>query len=152
MPPWSAGQYLKFSEERTRTCRDLAARILVAPVRRVIDLGCGPGNSTEVLAGIWPEAEITGLDNSAEMIEDARRNHPNWHWIAADVSTWASKSTDQFDVICSNAALQWVEEHDVIYPRLLSRVAAGGALAVQLPNNFDGPGNRFMRDVAASPV
>ncbi len=106
MPTWNAGQYLKFSEERTRAGRDLAARISVAPVRRVIDLGCGPGNSTEVLAGLWPEAEITGLDNSADMIEDARRKHPDWQWIAADVSTWASNSTDQFDVICANAALQ----------------------------------------------
>jgi trans-aconitate 2-methyltransferase len=152
MPTWSAGQDLKFSEERTRACRDLATRILVEPVRRVIDLGCGPGNSTEVLASLWPEAEITGLDNSPEMIEDARRKHPDWLWIAGDVSTWASNSTEQFDIICSNAALQWVPDHDVVYPRLLSRVAPGGALAVQVPNNFDGPGNRFMREVAASPA
>jgi trans-aconitate 2-methyltransferase len=150
MPTWSASQYLKFSEERTRPCRDLAARVSVTPVHRIIDLGCGPGNSTEVLAGLWPEAEITGLDNSAEMIEDARRSHPAWRWIASDIASWAENGEEQFDVVFSNAAPQWVGDHDSIYPRLLSRVAPGGAFAMQIPGNFDGPAYRLMRETAAS--
>jgi trans-aconitate 2-methyltransferase len=152
MPTWSPGQYLKFSEERTRPCHDLAARISVSPVRRVIDLGCGPGNSTQVLAGLWPDAELTGLDNSTHMIDDARWSHPGWRWIAADIVDWAFSDREPFDVVFANAALHWVPNHDIVYPRLLERVAPGGALAVQVPNNMDGPGNRFMREVAASPA
>jgi len=90
MPTWNAAQYLKFAEERTRPCKDLAAAINIAAVRRVIDLGCGPGNSTLVLAERWPDAEIVGLDNSSSMIEVARNEQPQRTWILADISEWAS--------------------------------------------------------------
>jgi len=151
MPTWSADQYLKFSEERTRPCRDLAARIQVSPVRRAIDLGCGPGNSTEVLASLWPDAELTGLDNSANMIDDARRTQPLRTWIACDITAWAADNAQQYDVVFSNAAMQWVPDHPTIYPRLLDHVAPGGAFAMQVPGNWDGPAHRLMREVAASP-
>src|ERR1035438_6619398 len=85
MSGWNPNQYLKFAAERTQPCRDLAARIEVATPRRVIDLGCGPGNSTAVLTDRWPDAEFTGLDSSAEMIERARREYPRQHWIAGDI-------------------------------------------------------------------
>lgn len=151
MPTWSAGQYLKFSEERTRPCHDLAARISVSPVRRAIDLGCGPGNSTEVLAGMWLDAELTGLDNSSNMIEDARRRHPDWRWIAADIVDWAVGNREQFDVVFTNAALQWVPNHDIVYPRLLERVAPGGALAIQVPGHMNDAAHRIMRELAEAP-
>jgi len=151
MPDWSPNQYLKFSAERTQPCRDLAARISVANVRRVMDLGCGPGNSTAVLAERWPAAEITGLDSSSEMIARARREYPAHRWISRDICDWAGASGDQFDVVFSNAALQWVEDHAAIYPQLLAHVASGGALAIQIPGNFDALPHRLMRDVAASP-
>jgi len=151
MSGWNPNQYLKFAEERTQPCRDLAARIAVTNVRRVIDLGCGPGNSTAVLHDRWPDAEFTGLDSSTEMIERARREHPSQHWIAGGISEWAAGSDGRFDVVFSNAALQWVDDHASLYPRLLARVAPGGALAIQIPGNIDALPHRLMREVAATP-
>jgi trans-aconitate 2-methyltransferase len=151
MSGWDPSQYLKFAAERTQPCRDLAARISVTNVRRAIDLGCGPGNSTAVLRDRWPDAEFTGLDSSAEMMERARREYPDQHWIAGDISEWAAGGDGQFDVVFSNAALQWVDGHANVYPRLLSRVAPGGALAIQIPGNIDALPHRLMRELAASP-
>jgi trans-aconitate 2-methyltransferase len=146
MPTWNPTQYLKFSEERTRPCRDLVARIALPPRARIIDLGCGPGNSTEVLAERWPDADFTGLDSSPDMIAKASATHPEWHWIAADIAQWASDSTgDRYDLAFSNAALQWVPDHGSVFPRLLARACM---FAVQVPGNWDGPAHRTMREVA----
>lgn len=155
MSGWNPNQYLKFAEERTRPCRDLAAHIDVAKVQRAIDLGCGPGNSTAVLRDRWPDAEFTGLDSSAEMIARARhewREGPRQRWIAGDISAWAAAGDGPYDVVFSNAAMQWVEDHEHVYPRLLARVASGGALAIQIPGNLDALPHRLMREVAASPA
>jgi len=149
MPTWSATQYLKFGDERTRPSRDLAARIEVAKVRRVIDLGCGPGNSTEILAERWPDADITGLDNSPRMIEAARLAYPGWRWVERDIGQWASEGGPGFDVVFSNAALQWVPDHAVLLPQLMAMVAPGGALAFQMPAQ-DSLAHRLMRTMAAS--
>ena len=148
MPSWKADQYLKFAAERTQPCRDLAARVAIANPRRVIDLGCGPGNSTEVLAERLPLAKVTGLDSSAEMIAKARAAHPQWHWQAGAIEEWAD-GVDGYDVVFSNAALQWVPDHHRVFPRLMARVTAGGALAVQMPGNFDAEAHRSMREVAS---
>lgn len=150
MPTWNADQYLRFAEERTQPCRNLAARIAVASPRRVIDLGCGPGNSTEVLAKRWPDAELTGLDSSAEMIDAARRAHPRSRWLVGDIATWTAGDDGPFDVVFSNAAMQWVGDHAAAYPRLLQQAAPGGALAVQVPGNYDGLAHRLMRELATS--
>ena len=148
MPAWSAAQYLKFGDERTRPSRDLVARIEVAQPARVIDLGCGPGNSTEVLAERWPAAEITGLDNSRRMIEAARAAHPERRWLEADVAAWAAEEGGAtFDVVFSNAALQWLPDHASLLPRLMRRVAPGGALAFQMPAH-DAPAHCLMRSLA----
>jgi trans-aconitate 2-methyltransferase len=148
MPTWNAAQYLKFGGERTRPSRDLAARIEVAQPARVIDLGCGPGNSTEVLAQRWPGAAITGLDNSAKMIEAAWAAHPQYRFVAADIAQWAAaEGGETFDVVFSNAALQWVPDHASLLPRLMARVAPGGALAFQMPGH-DSPAHRLMRSLA----
>jgi trans-aconitate 2-methyltransferase len=144
MPTWNPQQYLKFAEERTRPCRDLAARIELPPSARVIDLGCGPGNSTEVLAERWPDAELTGLDSSAEMIAKAREAHPDWHWIAGDIPAWAAEAGEEYDLAFSNAALQWVPDHAAVFPRLAARAKM---LAVQVPGNWDGPAHQTMREV-----
>jgi trans-aconitate 2-methyltransferase len=148
MPSWKADQYLKFAAERTQPCRDLAARVAIANPRRVIDLGCGPGNSTEVLAERWPLAKVTGLDSSAEMIAKARAAHPQWHWQAGAIEEWAD-GVDGYDVVFSNAAIQWVPDHHHLFPRLMARVTAGGALAVQMPGNCDAEAHRSMREVAS---
>jgi trans-aconitate 2-methyltransferase len=150
MPTWNPAQYLKFAEQRTRPCRDLAARVDVAGPRRVIDLGCGPGNSAEVIAQKWPEAKITGFDSSASMIESARATHPEWEWRTGDIAAWAAADGERFDVVFSNAAMQWLGDHDELFPRLLDHVEPGGALAVQAPGNYDGPSNLLMRNLAAS--
>ena len=152
MPTWNADQYLKFADERTQPCRDLVARIRVVNVRSVIDLGCGPGNSTAVLAERWPDAGITGLDSSASMIDVARREQPAHRWIARDISEWAANETERFDIVFSNAALHWLPDHATLYPRLLARVRAGGALAVQIPADFDALPHRLMRELAPAGV
>jgi trans-aconitate 2-methyltransferase len=147
VPTWDASQYLKFHEERTQPCRDLAARIAVTP-RWIIDLGCGPGNSTQVLAARWPGAELTGLDNSADMISQARAAHPDGRWIAADIEHWAA-GDDAYDLVFSNAALHWLHDHARLFPRLMSHVMEDGALAVQVPGNWDSAAHRLMRNIAA---
>jgi len=146
MPTWSPAQYLKFSEERTRPCRDLSARIDLGDPGRVIDLGCGPGNSTEVLAERWPHAKLTGIDSSVDMIAKARAAHPDWCWIAGDIAAFAEGRED-YDVVFSNAALQWVPDHAAVLPKLLAR---GRVFAMQIPGNWDGPAHRTMREVARS--
>ena len=148
MPTWNASQYLKFSEQRTQPCRDLAARVGLADPRSIIDLGCGPGNSTEVLAERWPSAWVTGLDNSAAMIAQARAGYPRCFWVAADIAEWAA-GEDRYDLVFSNAALQWLPDHPGLFPKLMAHVAQGGALAVQMPGNWDSAAHRIMRNVAA---
>src|SRR5258705_6346227 len=111
MPDWNAADYLKFEDGRTQPCRDLLSRVALPSPMNIIDLGCGPGNSTAVLAERYPRAHITGLDSSPEMIESARRAHPRHEWLVADITTWARPSSEPvFDLIFSNAALQWVHD------------------------------------------
>src|SRR5262249_24922193 len=129
-------------------CRDLVARIALDSPASAIDLGCGPGNSTEVVAGRWPRARITGLDSSPAMIAAAREKHPEWNWVANDITAWTA-GEEYFDLIFSNAALKGVSDHACIFPNLLRRVAPGGALAVQMPGNWDAIAHRLMREVAA---
>lgn len=151
MPTWDAKQYLRFSDERTRPCRDLAARIKLPSPRTVIDLGCGPGNSTAVLSELWPAAQLSGLDSSPDMIAAARKSHPNTNWIVGDITAWADEAGPAFDIVFSNAAMQWVDDHPRIFRKLFARVAPGGALAIQMPDNFDAPAHRLMRELARSP-
>jgi trans-aconitate 2-methyltransferase len=150
MPTWDAKQYLRFNDERTRPCRELAARIAIAAPNRVMDLGCGPGNSTAVLAERWPKSELTGLDSSPEMIATARQAAPHLAWRAGDIAAWANEDIPTYDVVFSNAALQWPGDHATLFPKLLARVAAGGALAIQMPANIDAPAHRIKREMAAS--
>jgi trans-aconitate 2-methyltransferase len=150
MPTWDAKQYLQFAEYRTRPCRELVERVEVAAPTRVIDLGCGPGNSTAVAAARWAGAEIVGLDSSAQMIEAAKKETRGGKWVVGDIARWAKDNDKPFDVILSNAAMQWVDDHGEAYPRLMKKVAPGGALATQVPGNFDGPAHRAARELAAS--
>jgi len=151
MPTWSAEQYLKFGDERTRPCRDLAARIAVPDARRIIDLGCGPGNSTEVLASFWPDAAISGLDSSDAMLEAAHGSQPERHWIKGEIVGWANDSRQApYDIVFANASLQWIPDHAANFPRVLTRVAPNGAFAAQMPGNHEAPVHQVMRDIAAS--
>ncbi|MBV9672726.1 MAG: methyltransferase domain-containing protein [Verrucomicrobia bacterium] len=146
MPTWNAEQYLRFAEERTRPCRDLVARIELDNPERVIDLGCGPGNSTLVLINRWPNAVITGVDHSPDMIASAKQ--AGYESELGDISTWQPSVC--YDLIFSNAALQWVPDHSKLYPRLFRYVKPGGAFAVQVPGNYDAPAHRLTRELAHS--
>lgn len=152
MPTWNTDLYLKYAAERTQPAVDLAARVNLEAPRRAIDLGCGPGNSTAVLSRRWPQAALTGLDHSATMLAAARKESPTWTWVEGDIATWRAPVNAPFDLVFANAALQWVPDHARTFPRLLAQVAPGGALAVQLPANFDAPPHRLMRELGASPA
>jgi trans-aconitate 2-methyltransferase len=144
---WSAAQYLKFEHERTRPVRDLVQRIPLAHVETAADIGCGPGNSTEVLRERYLEAHITGVDSSTDMIEAARERLPDIAFEVADIREWRPKAP--LDAILANAALQWVPDHATLFPALVAKLGPGGALAVQMPDNLDEPSHRLMREVAS---
>src|SRR5262245_34076462 len=105
MSTWQPDRYLLFEEQRTRPCRDLVSQILVDHPRTVIDLGCGPGNSSAVLAERWPDARITGLDSSAEMLERARKTLPGYEWLQGEIAEWSGRHNAKYDIVFSNAAL-----------------------------------------------
>jgi len=144
---WSARQYTVFEDERTRPVRDLLSAVPETQARAVADLGCGPGNSTEVLAARFPGAVVTGLDSSSDMIEAARKRLPALRFETADIETWDGPGP--FDAILANAVLQWVPDHATVLPRLAGRLAPGGSLAVQMPDNLEEPAHRLMRQVAS---
>src|SRR4029077_19966980 len=116
---------------------------------RIADLGCGPGNSTALLRARWPEAEIDAVDFSPNMLKYARSSGVPPRFIEADITHWTPRAP--YDLIYSNAALQWVPGHEVLMPRLLSFVRPGGALAVQVPRNFDEFCHRVIREAVADP-
>ena len=147
MQTWDARQYLRFEAERTRPVRDLLAQVPLDSPRGVIDLGCGPGNSTEVLRQRFPESSILGIDNSEAMLETARRTFPQMHWEAGDIASF--RAEPEADLLFSNAALQWLPNHRALFPRLVEQLPAGGCLAVQMPRNYEEPVHRLMRQVAA---
>ncbi|MDB5807528.1 MAG: methyltransferase domain protein [Betaproteobacteria bacterium] len=143
---WSATQYTKFENERTRPVRDLLWAVAGANVRRAIDIGCGPGNSTEVLAARFPEAAIAGIDSSADMIAAARKRLPQFSFDVAGIEDWSDAGP--YDVILANAVMQWVPDHAAVFPRLVAKLSPGGCLAVQMPNNLDEPAHILMRETA----
>jgi trans-aconitate 2-methyltransferase len=146
---WSAGQYLRFEDERTRPVRDLLAAVPTHNPRRTIDLGCGPGNSTEVLRDLFPSASVSGLDASTAMIEAARKRLPDVPFEVADIGGW--QPAEPYDVMLANAVVQWLPDHETLLPRLVSLLDDGGSLAVQMPDNLDQPSHTLMRDVARDP-
>lgn len=150
MTRWQPETYLQFEEERTRPCRDLISRISVRDPAKIIDLGCGPGNSTAVLRERWTKASITGLDSSAEMLVRARAGNPQCQWIQSDIALWAADEHDKFDIVFSNAALHWVANHAATFPSIFARVSDGGVLAIQMPANMSAPAHQLMRDLASS--
>lgn len=144
---WSARTYSVFEQERTRPVRDLVAALPARDVQVAIDLGCGPGNSTEVLADRFPQARVSGLDSSNDMLVAARERLPGTHFELGDIAAW--DPVESFDVVLANASLQWLPDHATLYPRLVSRLAPGGSLAVQTPDNLEEPAHRLAREVAA---
>jgi trans-aconitate 2-methyltransferase len=148
---WNPDQYLKYSNERIRPALDLLARIDAEAPKTVLDLGCGAGNVTALLAQRWPDARIVGVDNSTEMLAKARAStagNPLREWIDADLATYAPDAPA--DVVYSNAALHWQPDHRRLFPRIFDWVAPGGVLAVQMPNQLAAPSHVTIADVVAS--
>ena len=145
---WDPRTYLTYGNERTRPAAELLARIDCEAPRAVADLGCGPGNSTALLATRFPDAEIEGVDNSAEMLAEARKSPFRARWTLADVSAWAPAKP--CDVIYSNATYQWIPHHTALLPRLFSYVKPGGTFAFQVPCNFREPSHTLLHETAAN--
>jgi trans-aconitate 2-methyltransferase len=143
---WDPKIYMAFGEERTRPARELLARIDANAPARVADLGCGPGNSTALLAARWPDSALEGVDNSAEMLAEAKASPVRAQWTLSDLAQWSPPAP--CDVIFSNATLQWVPDHAELLPRLLRHVAPGGRFAFQIPRNFTEPCHTILHAVA----
>lgn len=150
MPTWNADLYLQYANERTQPSLDLISRIQISNPTRIIDLGCGPGNSTALLRQRWTQADIIGLDRSVEMIEVASKAYPTEKWVLADATQWIAESP--FDLVFSNAALHWLPNHAHLFPHLLAQVASSGALAVQMPTGTELPLRQVVFAVANDPV
>jgi trans-aconitate 2-methyltransferase len=156
---WDPAQYLSFADERSRPFFDLTGRIQTADPRRVVDLGCGPGQLTASLARRWPSAEVEGIDASAEMIASASRFLTEMRsdgdgaaarlsFALGDLREWTPR--EPVDVIVSNAVLQWVPDHLELLPRWAAALAPGGTLAFQLPGNYDQPTHAILRQMVVS--
>jgi trans-aconitate 2-methyltransferase len=148
MSDWNPALYTRFEDERTRPAAELLARVPLDAPRVVVDLGCGPGNSTELLARRFPAARIVGTDSSPAMLATARQRLPQLSFELGDIADWTP--AEPVDLAYANAALQWVGDHPRLLPRLLSALAPGGVLAVQMPDNLDEPSHRLMRETAAA--
>ena len=149
---WDPKQYLRFRDQRGRPCLDLIRQIEIDSPDSIMDLGCGPGNSTAALRTHWPQAMVTGLDGSREMLAEAQRDHPQWRWIERDIQTFADQAEDFYDLVFSNAALHWLGDHAQLFPKLIQRVKTGGALAVQMPVARDHPAQQALQEAAATPA
>jgi trans-aconitate 2-methyltransferase len=147
MEDWNARQYLKFEDERTRPPRDLLAQVPLPQPRRVVDLGCGPGNSTELLIARFPQTDVIGIDSSPDMLHKARERLPQCTFVQADIAAWTPEAGT--DLLFANAALQWIPDHPRLMRRLLEALPSGGVLAVQMPDNTQEPSHVLQRQVAA---
>jgi trans-aconitate 2-methyltransferase len=142
---WDPASYLTFDDHRARPFHDLLARVTAPAPRRVVDLGCGPGNLTALLAARWPGAVVEAIDSSVEMVEAARARGIDAH--RADVIGWTP--APDADVVISNAVLQWVPQHRELLPRWIAALGPGAELAVQVPGNFGAPSHTLVRELAA---
>lgn len=143
---WDPAQYLKFAGPRLRPAIDLLGHIDVEAPSLVYDLGCGAGNVTRFIAERWPEARIVGIDGSAEMLGKARADLPQLEWQQADLATW--RPPRPAEIIYSNAALHWIEDHAPVFVALFQSLAPGGVFAVQIPRNFGAPSHTSMGEAA----
>lgn len=144
---WDPDHYLAFADQRGRPFVELVARVGATSPRTVVDLGCGPGNLTALLADRWPAAGVVGLDSSPAMIASARAAGARAAFEVADLRDWTPPAP--VDVLVSNATLQWVPGHLELLPRLVGHVAPGGWFAFQVPGNFDQPSHTLRAALAA---
>lgn len=143
---WSPSQYVKFENERTRPARDLLAQVPLDDVRHAIDLGCGPGNSTELIIDRFGTTGVSGMDSDPNMLDAARKRLPNTAFMEGDLSTWTP--SEPVDLLFANAVFQWVPNHLDIFDRLMDCLKPGGVLAVQMPDNLTEPSHSLMEETA----
>lgn len=145
---WDPKLYATFATPRLRPALDLMARIGLESPGQVVDLGCGTGNVTRILAQRWPAARIEGVDSSAEMLAAAAEQPGTIHWRQADIGGWSAETP--VDLLFSNAALHWLGDHARLFPHLAAQVAPGGVLAVQMPHNHYAASHTIMAEAAAA--
>ncbi len=150
-PDWNAKQYLKFKAERTQPSRDLANRIEVQAPAAILDVGCGPGNSSHVLKERFPQAHVCGIDSSPDMIEKAKENYNNIEFAVHCISPECTEISGTYDIIFSNACIQWIPDHKTLIPRLFEKVNPGGALAIQIPMTAGMPMQQILKYLKALP-
>jgi trans-aconitate 2-methyltransferase len=143
---WNPNLYLKFDKERTQPSIDLVSRIEYDNPARIIDIGCGPGNSTQILYQRWSNSTIIGADNSPAMIKKATDDYPNQKWILYDAGK--DDIEGKFDIVFSNATIQWIPDHEALLKRLSAMVIENGILAIQLPLFFDMPLGQSIVEIA----
>jgi trans-aconitate 2-methyltransferase len=143
---WDPAQYLKFAGPRLRPALDLLQRVDLESPATICDLGAGAGNVTRLIAARWPEARIIGVDGSTEMLAKAAAENPGIEWRQADLGAW--RPEHPADLIYSNAALHWLDDHDRLFPALFAALAPGGVLAVQIPRNFGARSHTSITDAA----
>jgi trans-aconitate 2-methyltransferase len=148
MAEWNAAQYLKFAQERTQPAIDLARRIEISHPKKVLDIGCGPGNSTQVLAHVFPKASICGVDSSSAMIEAATANCSELDFKICDAGKDLSKLDKDFDVVFSNACIQWIPNHTALLKDMMLLLRPGGQIAIQIPMNHEEPIHRIIQELA----
>ena len=148
MNDWNPDLYMQFKSERTQPAIDLIARIHIVEPKSIIDIGCGPGNSTQVLANRWPKAKITGLDSSIAMIKKAKQDYPHQEWITADAVTYPSQI--KYDILFSNAAIQWIPNHQNLLKKFHDLLSGNGLLAIQIPLFWDMPLGQIIHNTSKS--
>ncbi|MBN2011786.1 methyltransferase domain-containing protein [candidate division KSB1 bacterium] len=148
MKDWNPDLYLKFKNERAQPSIDLVSRIHTnySPTS-IIDIGCGPGNSSQVLVERWPDVKVVGLDNSPSMIEKAKQDYPGQEWILADAAQFVADM--KFDILFSNATIQWVPDHAELIRKFRDMLSDRGLLAVQIPLFWDMPLGKAIKQVAS---
>ena len=144
---WNSEQYTKFEKERTQPSIDLINRLDIQP-KTVLDIGCGPGNSTNQLYERFPDANILGIDNSDNMLCKARNSYPQLRFVNCFIPDELDR-LDSFDLIFSNACLHWIPEHSSLYGRLMSCLNEGGVLAVQMPLVQYAPFYKILNELVA---
>jgi trans-aconitate 2-methyltransferase len=148
MADWNPSKYLEFAGPRLRPALDLLDRVALDAPAVVYDLGCGAGNVTRLLQERWPRADIVGVDASAAMLGAASRATPGITWVRADLADWSPPGPA--NLIYSNAALHWLDDHGTLFPRLVRTLSPGGVLAVQMPRNFGAPSHTELVEAARS--
>lgn len=148
MPNWDAEQYRKFESERTRAASDLLQHVNCDSVQSIVDLGCGPGNSTILLQERFPQAKIVGVDNSQSMLDEARKTYPQISFVLGDIADWHADYSPC--LIFANASLHWLDRHEHVFPQLFSQLRSGGQLAIQMPKTFNARTHLLMRELACA--